>query len=83
MEHDERARWESAVAETLRAERGVAKLNQVEAARRAGISRSSYRLYEEAQRQPDAVQLAAIAEGFGIGFAYLISEIARRAGSEV
>jgi len=79
MEHDERARWVAAVADTLSAERGVAKLNQVEAARRAEIARTSYRLYEQGERQPDAIQLAAIAEAFGIPFAYLMSEIDRRA----
>lgn len=79
MEQAEMARWNRAVADTLCAERGIAKLNQVEAARRAGISRSSYRLYEEDVRQPNATQLAAIAEAFGISFTYLMTEIARRA----
>lgn len=79
MEQEDRARWEAAVADTLSAERGIAKLNQVEAAKRAGIARTSYRLYEQGERQPDAVQLAAIAEAFGIPFVYLLSEVDRRA----
>ena len=82
MEHDKEVRWGRAVADTLCAERGIAKLNQVEAAKRANIARSSYRLYEQGDRQPDAVQLAAIAEAFGISFTRLVSEIARRAAQE-
>ncbi len=81
MEQEQAARWDRAVADTLCAERGIAKLNQAEAARRAGISRSSYRLYEEGARQPDSTQLAAIAEAFGISFIYLMSEVHRRANS--
>ena len=81
MEHEEQLKWEAAVAATLRAERGVAEISQAEAERRTGISRSSYRLYEEGKRQPDAVQLAKIAEAFGIPLTHLISEIARRATS--
>ena len=76
------ARADIAVADTLCAERGIAKLNQVEAARRAGIARTSYRLYEQGERQPDAVQLAAIAEAFGISFAHLLGEIDRRAQAQ-
>lgn len=82
MEQEATARWEAAVADTLCAERGIAKLNQVEAARRAGIARTSYRLYEQGERQPDAVQLAAIAEAFGISFAHLLGEIDRRAQAQ-
>lgn len=79
MEHIEEAKWASAVAETIRAERGVSKLSQAEVARRARISRSSYRLYEEGERQPDAVQLASIAQVLGVRLSYLVSEIERRA----
>lgn len=82
MEQEATARWEAAGADTLCAERGIAKLNQVEAARRAGIARTSYRLYEQGERQPDAVQLAAIAEAFGISFAHLLGEIDRRAQAQ-
>ncbi len=78
MEQWERKLWGDAVADALSAERGVAKLNQVEAARRAGIARSSYRLYEQGVPQPYAVQLAAIADSFGISFTYLMGEIKRR-----
>lgn len=78
MEHDLERRWSDAVAETLRAERAVAKLNQVQVADRTGISRSSYRLYEEGKRQPTAVQLAAIAEAFRVRLSYLVSEMERR-----
>lgn len=78
MEQWELSLWESAVADALSAERGVAKLNQVEAARRADIARTSYRLYEQGRRQPNAAQLAAIADAFGISFPYLMGEIKRR-----
>ena len=76
-------RWAAAVAETLRAERGVAGLDQAALAKRAGIARTSYRMYERGERQPNAVQLAAIAEAFGVSFLHLTSEIYRRhAGRE-
>lgn len=72
-------RWVAAVAATLRAERGVAGFGQAALARRAGISRSSYRLYEEATRNPDVLQLAQIAEALGVPFSHLMAEIDRRA----
>ena len=79
MEQEEQRRWAKAVAATLRAERGVAGLSQAEVERLTGISRSSYRLYEEAKRQPDMVQLARIAEVFKVPFVHLVAEIDRRA----
>ena len=79
MEQDEQRRWESAVAATLRAERGIARLSQADVARITGIARSSYRLYESAERVPDAVQLARIAEAFKVPWLRLVSEINRRA----
>lgn len=79
VERDEEMRWVAAVAATLRAERGVAALSQAEAGRRAGIARTSYRLYEEGKRQPDVVQVARICEAFGIPVPYFVSEVARRA----
>lgn len=79
MEHEEEMVWRKAVAETLRAERAIAGLNQVQVSQRTGIARTSYRFYERGERQPDAVQLAAIAEVFGIPFSRLYSEIDRRA----
>lgn len=82
MEREELERWARAVAETLRAERGVAGLSQAEIERRTGITRSSYRLYEQALRQPDVTQLAHIAEAFGVPFARMMGEIERRAASD-
>ena len=82
MEHDQEARWINAVAETLRAERGIAGLSQAEAARRSGITRSSYRYYEQGVRQPSVDQVAAIAEAFGVTFLHLVAEVQRRAIGE-
>ncbi len=79
MEQNERQLWAEAVAATLRAERAVAGLDQAAIARLTGIARSSYRFYEQAARNPDVVQLAMIAEAFGVTFAYLMSEVDRRA----
>ena len=79
MERDEENRWTAAVAATLRAERGVAGLTQAEVSRRTGIARTSYRFYEEGSRQPDAVQLAKIAEAFHLPLSRLVAEIERRA----
>jgi transcriptional regulator with XRE-family HTH domain len=79
MEPELEQRWSRAVGETLRAERGVARLTQAEAARKADITRTSYRLYELGTRSPTAVQLAAIANTFGVSFAYLLGEVERRA----
>lgn len=78
MEREEQRRWEKAVAEALRAERSAAHLSQAAVSRKTGITRSSYRLYEEAVRQPDAVQLAQIAEAFGIPLSRLVLEMQRR-----
>lgn len=72
-------RWLRATADALRAERGIANLSQAEMARRTGISRSSYRLYEDAVRSPTAVQLALIAATLGKSFGSLLAEIERRA----
>lgn len=79
MKQIDAKKWEAAVASTLRAERAVAELSQVQVSQRAQIARTSYRLYEEGKRQPDAIQLAAIAAAFGVRFSYLIGEIERRA----
>ena len=67
------------MAATLRAERAVAGLSQAEVERATGIARTSYRFYEEGKRHPDTVQLARIAEAFGIPWLKLVSEIERRA----
>jgi len=79
MEQETERRWALATAETLRAERGIAQQSQAETARLTGITRTSYRLYEEGIRSPTAVQLAAIAAAFGIPCSKLLSEIERRA----
>lgn len=79
MEQVDRDRWAAALAATLRAERGVARLSQAEVERRTGITRTSYRLYEEGKRQPDMVQLAVIAEAFGVSPLRLVREVERRA----
>lgn len=79
MEQVDRDRWAAALAATLRAERGVARLSQAEVERRTGITRTSYRLYEEGKRQPDLVQLAVIAEAFGVSPLRLVREVERRA----
>lgn len=78
MEQHERQLWAEAVAAALRAERGVAGLSQADVERITGIARSSYRYYELATRNPDVVQIAQIAEAFGISFSRLMGEIDRR-----
>jgi len=79
MKQIDAKKWKAAVASTLRAERAVADLSQVQVSERTQIARTSYRLYEEGKRQPDAIQLAAISAAFGVRFSYLIGEIERRA----
>lgn len=79
MDQEEMDRWTSAVAATLRAERAAAGLSQVQVADRTGIARTSYRFYELGERNPDTVQIAQIAEAFGVSFSYLMGEIDRRA----
>lgn len=79
MEQEMEGRWKAALAETLRAERGVAGLSQAAVERLARISRTSYRLYEEGERQPNAVQLAAITEALGVPWLRFMAEVQRRA----
>lgn len=79
MEQHELDLWAQAVAAALRAERGVAGISQAEVERRTGITRTSYRLYEKGERNPDVTQLAHIAEAFGIPFSRLMSAIEQRA----
>lgn len=79
MEQEQEQKWARAVGETLRAERGIARQTQAETSRKAGITRTSYRLYETGERSPTAVQLAVIAQAFGITFSKLLAEIERRA----
>lgn len=74
-------RWAAATAATLRAERAAAGISQVQVADRTGIARTSYRFYEQGERKPDTVQLAQIAEAFGVSFSYLLGEIERRASA--
>lgn len=78
VERTEEEKWIAAIAATLRAERGVAGLSQAEVSRRTGIARTSYRFYEEGERQPDVLQLAAISEAFGKPLSELIAEVVRR-----
>ena len=82
MDTDREERWSRAVGDTLRAERGIANQTQAETARKADITRTSYRLYELGQRSPTAIQLASIAQTFGISFSKLMAEIERRAKEE-
>ena len=79
MEQGEEARWREAIAATLRAERGIAGFSQAEMERRTGITRSSYRYYEKAERLPDMVALAKIAEALGVSLSRIVGEIERRA----
>jgi transcriptional regulator with XRE-family HTH domain len=82
MNTDTQAQWIAAVAATLRAERGAAALSQAEVSRRTGIARTSYRLYETGERQPDMVQLAEIARVFGVRLSSLVVEMERRSRVE-
>lgn len=58
-------------------------MSQAAVARATGIARTSYRLYEQGERVPDVVQLAQIAEAFGVSFSYLMGEIERRVDLEL
>lgn len=82
MATDKEKRWLRATSLTLRAERGIAQQAQAETSRKAGIARTSYRLYEKGERSPTVVQLAAIAQTFGIPFSKLLGEIERRSKEE-
>lgn len=79
VERTEVEKWAQAVARALRATRAEAQLSQAEVERKTGITRSSYRLYESGDRSPTAIQLAAIAQAFGVSFSTLMGEIERRA----
>lgn len=68
----------AAVAAALRSARGIAGLSQADVERRTGITRSSYRYYEEGVRAPNAAYLVAIARAFGISFEKLAAEIDRQ-----
>lgn len=72
----------AAIAATLRAEAAIANISQAEMARKTGIARSSYRLYEQGKRRPDLVQLARIAEALGVSASHLVGEITRRAEAD-
>ena len=78
MEHEMERQYLAAVAAALRSARGVAGISQAEVERRTGIARSSYRLYEEGVRAPNAAYLVAIARAFGVSFEKLASEIDRQ-----
>lgn len=78
MEHEEERKYLAAVAAALRSARGDAAISQAEVERRTGITRSSYRLYEEGVRAPNAAYLVSIARAFGISFTKLAAEIDRK-----
>lgn len=79
MGHTHPKKWDEAAAQTIRAERAVAKLSQAELADRAGLARSSYIRYEKGERIPNIAQLAAIAQGLGISMTTLVMRIDDRA----
>lgn len=81
MDQEEMDRWVAATAATLRAERAAAGISQAQVAERTGIARTSYRFYELGERNPDTVQIAKIAEVFGVTVSYLLGEIERRANA--
>lgn len=58
--------------------REAAELSQAEVARRTGITRSSYRLYEAGKRSPNVPQLVAIARAFRVPLMRLVTEFERR-----
>lgn len=71
-------RWHEAVADTLRAERAAHKLTQAELASKAGIPRITYIRYETGERRPSVVQLAQIANAFGVDFVELARRVRQR-----
>lgn len=77
MKQDELDALDDAVAETLRSIRGVAGISQAEMERRTGIARTSYRLYEKGQRQPDVNALARIVEACGTSLTSVMGDIER------
>jgi transcriptional regulator with XRE-family HTH domain len=72
--------WAKAVADTIRAERGAARLSQQELAHRADIPRQTYIRYETGERQPNLVQVAQIAGGLRMPLSTFIARVADRAG---
>lgn len=82
MEHEMVARWEAALAETLRAERAAAKLTQVELAAKAGIPRVTYNRYETGERRPNVVQVAQIADGLGMKLSTFLGRVEARASEQ-
>lgn len=78
MEQADERRYLDAVSAALRSARGVAGLSQAEVERRTGITRTSYRLYEDGKRAPSVTYLIEISRAFGIPFPKLAAEIDRR-----
>ena len=77
MKQDELDALDASVAETLRSIRGVAGISQAEMERRTGIARTSYRLYEKGQRQPDINALARIVEACETSLTSVMEDIER------
>lgn len=72
------ARWEAALAETLRAERAAARLTQAELAAKSGIPRVTYLRYESGERRPNVVQIAQIADGLGVKLSVFLQRVEER-----
>ena len=66
MGHIHPSKWDTATADTIRAERAAAQMSQAQLADKAGIPRTSYIRYETGARVPNIAQVAAIAEALDI-----------------
>lgn len=79
MGHVDKETWQSAAAETIRAERSAANLSQAALAEASGIPRPSYIRYETGERVPNIAQLAAIAQGLNMPFSTFMRRVEDRA----
>lgn len=67
-----------AVADQIRAERAAARLTQREVWTRAGLTRSTYLRIEDAERDINTAQLAALAPVFGLTLTQLVERAETR-----
>lgn len=78
MLHMEANQVDAGVARALRAERGAAGLSREQLAKLSGVSVSTLRRIEEAERSAKVDQLAAICGALGLDLAHFFAQAAAR-----